>query len=445
MYFCRIFVGLILSFVQVIAGQQSPPELQALIDSVSMTNLANHIKALQYAGGYYSRVNFTPGNDSAAAYIERTFAALPYLASVECDTFYIASAASPLNSKPILNVVATVQGKKYPSKIYLIGAHLDCSASRMSGSTWDQQWRTIRAPGADDNASGVAAILELARLMSDSTLGFSTDYTLRFVAFGAEESGPAYPGAISHPGSSHYVQAAKARGDNILGMISIDMIGFNETYEYLSIISNSASTWLGQAIVTANDSNAIGLLTNKPPFPSATYSDHNSFWIGGYPAICLIENAPPWNNSPYYKANPYYHTSADSFETVNMPLVRKVTQVTLAAIATLSGTFTGIGEPDDVTGVPQTFVLYQNYPNPFNPTTIVRYQVPRVSHVEIVVSDLLGRELVTLASGERSAGTYETIWDASGQASGMYFYRLECTSSDGRSLFHQVRRMLLLR
>ena len=257
-----------------------------LIDSISLDSIGTHIKGLESAGGHYSRVNFTPGNDSGAAYIRRAFDGLPYLTSVENDTFYIPSATPPLNAKPLLNIIGTLQGKKDPSKVFVLGAHLDCSASRMGTQVWAQQWQTLRAPGADGNATGVAAILEIARVLSDPVSGFMNDYTIRFVAFGAEESGPAYSG--SHHGSTHYAQLAKAHSEEILGMVSIDMIGFNQRYYYQSIISDAASAWLAELFVSANANDSIGLITSAPPFPYATYSDHASFWTEGYPAICLI-------------------------------------------------------------------------------------------------------------------------------------------------------------
>jgi hypothetical protein len=393
-----------------------------LVDSISLDSLGTHITGLESAGGHFSRVNFTPGNDSGAAYIRRAFDALPYLTSVENDTFYIPSATPPLNAKPLINVIGTLQGKKDPLKVFVLGAHLDCSASRMGTQLWNQQWRTLRAPGADDNATGVAAVLEIARVLSDPASGFMNDYTIRFVAFGAEESGPAYSG--SHHGSTHYAQLAKARSEEILGMVSMDMIGFNQRYYYQSIISDAASTWLAELFVSANANDSIGLITSTPPFPYATYSDHASFWTEGYPAICLIEYAPPWNNGTYYLANPYYHTSGDSLRTLNLELVRKVTQMTLAGVVSLNNSVTGLEQ--GIAQVPSMHALHQNYPNPFNPTTTIRYEIPvrTYDNTSLRIYDLLGREVAVLVDDMKEPGTYTVQFDASGLASGAYLYRL---------------------
>ncbi len=89
--------------------------------------------------------------------------------------------------------------------------------------------------------------------------------------------------------------------------------------------------------------------------------------------------------------------------------------------------------------VPTEFALAQNYPNPFNPKTGVRYQVPGVSDVKLVVYDLLGREVATLVDETQQAGRYEVDFDGSGLASGVYVYRITAGS------FVQARKMLLTR
>ena len=76
-------------------------------------------------------------------------------------------------------------------------------------------------------------------------------------------------------------------------------------------------------------------------------------------------------------------------------------------------------------GVPSQFALEQNYPNPFNPTTVIDYQLPVNSFVTLKVYDVLGREVATLVDGQKSAGYYQTTFDGSRFASGVYFYRIQ--------------------
>ncbi|RPH38026.1 T9SS C-terminal target domain-containing protein, partial [bacterium] len=89
--------------------------------------------------------------------------------------------------------------------------------------------------------------------------------------------------------------------------------------------------------------------------------------------------------------------------------------------------------------LPTSFSLAQNYPNPFNPKTGIRFQVPGVSDVKLVVYDILGREVAALVNEKKPAGTYEMSVDATGLASGVYFYRLTAGS------FVQTKRMTLVK
>ena len=88
---------------------------------------------------------------------------------------------------------------------------------------------------------------------------------------------------------------------------------------------------------------------------------------------------------------------------------------------------------------PAHFALQQNYPNPFNPTTTISFSLPSKSFVSLKVFDLIGREVATLLSQEKPAGTYKVTFDASKLPSGVYFYRF--TAGD----FRQVKKMLLIK
>lgn len=75
-------------------------------------------------------------------------------------------------------------------------------------------------------------------------------------------------------------------------------------------------------------------------------------------------------------------------------------------------------------GVPGRFALEQNYPNPFNPATTIEYTLPRTGVIRLAIYDLLGREVATLIDGPRDTGVHSVVWQADGQASGLYLYRL---------------------
>jgi hypothetical protein len=128
----------------------------------------------------------------------------------------------------ITNVIATLQGTQSPSRVYVVGAHIDSRVTDVLNFVDD-------APGADDDASGVAAVLELARVMA--TRHF--DATIEFVLFGGEEQG-LY-------GSAYLAAQAKAAGTDIEGMLSDDIIGSS----------------LGQN--TVHDRNDVRLFAQSPP------------------------------------------------------------------------------------------------------------------------------------------------------------------------------------
>jgi hypothetical protein len=407
------------------------PFIDSLIQRVDSTNISQHISNLSWADGNQSRVTFTSGNIWAADYIKQTLESYPGLTTVEFDTFFISGAPFPYNSFPLVNVMATLNGNNPSLPHYIIGGHFDASASLDTGINWSTAWSTVHAQGADDNASGVAIILEIARILSDPQNQFNNDITIKFIAFGAEESNPAINN-LNHQGSSHYATAAYNLGDQIAGVYVVDMVGFSGTmYHHFNIVSNQGSSVLGEELLEVNQLYQIGLHSNSPPFPYATYSDHDRFWLRGYKAILLIENAPPWNsNLPWYIENPYYHTREDTPERVNLPLVTKIAKLTLGTIACLtSPSLTDLARFEPVK-MPEQFLLLPNYPNPFNTTTTIPYVLSTGSQMDLTVYNLQGQLVAGLYHGWQSAGAHQLNWravDAHGNElpSGMYLLRFK--------------------
>ena len=96
-------------------------------------------------------------------------------------------------------------------------------------------------------------------------------------------------------------------------------------------------------------------------------------------------------------------------------------------------------EPNE-TKIVTEFALHQNYPNPFNPTTIIGYQLSAVSEVELSVYNLIGQKVATLVSDKQNAGSHQVEWDASGFASGIYFYQLQTDRG-----FVQTRKLMFIK
>ncbi|MCD6162732.1 MAG: T9SS type A sorting domain-containing protein [candidate division Zixibacteria bacterium] len=105
----------------------------------------------------------------------------------------------------------------------------------------------------------------------------------------------------------------------------------------------------------------------------------------------------------------------------------------------VTGTEIGGGIDDIATNISKDFSLSQNYPNPFNPTTTIAYDLPKQSHVNIDIYDILGRQVETLVNKQQPAGYHQAIWNANSKPSGMYFYKLKAGE------FTETKKMLLLK
>lgn len=97
-----------------------------------------------------------------------------------------------------------------------------------------------------------------------------------------------------------------------------------------------------------------------------------------------------------------------------------------------------IVENDD--NLPKNIMLYQNYPNPFNPPTSIRFDINRVTNIEIKIYDVNGREVATLIKEKKDVGTYTVRWDAANYPIGIYFYQMRTNTG-----FSEVNRMILIK
>jgi hypothetical protein len=95
--------------------------------------------------------------------------------------------------------------------------------------------------------------------------------------------------------------------------------------------------------------------------------------------------------------------------------------------------------------LPCDFAFEQNYPNPFNPTTEIRFALPDVGNVSLVVFDVLGRKVADLANSKYEAGYHSAIWNAANQASGVYFARLTVTGTEGKMNYSKINKLLLMK
>jgi hypothetical protein len=177
------------------------------------------------------------------------------------------------------NVVAIHQGSSRPNDLYIIGSHYDSANN----------------PGADDDGSGVAGMLESARILSQ----YPSDATIIFIAFDREEQGliGSYGYNVTHAGA------------NVRGMLQLDMIAYNPAGVYHNqayVYGRPASDPWRSNVATAVSTYGGLTMTVGGDLP---YSDHAPFEARGYDATCLIERA--------WSTNPHYHRATDSVDTPN--------------------------------------------------------------------------------------------------------------------------------
>jgi Zn-dependent M28 family amino/carboxypeptidase len=226
------------------------------------------------------------------------------------------------------NLDVTCEGQSEPGEIILIGAHYDT----VPGS-----------PGANDNATGVAALLEISRSFTQRTPARS----VRFVAFVNEEAPFFYGGQM---GSMVYAKAARARGDDIRLMVSLEMLGcftdepgsqryppllrffYPDRGNFLAFVSNFSSRRSLRQLVGAfrahSDFPAESLATFEF-IPGVAWSDHVSFWRQGYRALMVTDTA-------FYRYA-YYHTARDTPEKLNYAAMAKIVEGLQRALAALAG------------------------------------------------------------------------------------------------------------
>jgi hypothetical protein len=397
------------------------PEIQTLVDSVSIDKIYKHIEALCWADCYQSRVTFTPGNYKAVEYIDNFFRSLPGITEVIRDTFYVSSAIPPYDQYPLINVIATLKGKSLIPEVIILGGHYDTSGSREEN--WSSNWHIFKAQGADDNASGVAALMEIARILSDPENNLQNKHTIKFIAFAAEEYHPKIPG-IHHAGSLYDANLMSKQQGNLSAVVVLDMIAYNRIADYIEVIANSQSLWLANVLFDIADLYTSDLITNNYPV-DVPYSDHESYQYYGFPAVLLMENDCPWySDPPYYSYNPYYHTQSDTIGTLRETLIEKVTKLALASVASLSvrDQITVISDNHESESLGSFLSVY---PNPFNESTKLSFYLNFGTTVKITIFNLKGEQVTTLSDRYFHPGLHEISWQGKNIASGIYFCMIQ--------------------
>lgn len=254
-----------------------------------------------------------------------------------------------------LNIFGIQKGTKYPDEAFIVCAHHDAVTSYC----------------ADDNASGCAAVMETARVLSEIGL----DYTVIYTFWDEEEAGLW--------GSSDHARKAKANGQTFKGIINLDMIGYdsnNDRKFEIQVHPDASSLCLADSVINIINRyklNIVPIIAN----PGSDRGDHYSYWKQGiYNAINIGEQI--FTSDP----NPFYHSENDRINSFNIPYFAEISKMTVALMATLAKPSLTASS-----GMPVLLSETQIFPNPTNGLITINFKKNLDS--KVIVSNIVGRIL----------------------------------------------------
>ena len=286
----------------------------SLVAEVSGTEIMSTIEDLQEYG---TRDFHTQQSAEAAEYI---------FDRMEAIGLSTAFQEFPVGDIVSANVIGTLNAEIDDRGLFIIGAHYDSENKLVTNQSEAENYT---APGADDNASGVGAMLEIARILADEEV-FAAP--VKFVAFGAEERGFDATGGTA--GSAFFTNMSHDENASIMGAFVMDMIGYSRHgYNATTVVSDGNSDMLYHSLANASVKYDIDLSIEFVMNPQLRYSDHRSFWDYGYQSVLIIEEIDP---ETYLPANPHYHTSYDLAEVLSEEQMTAVSKTLLGALLDLT-------------------------------------------------------------------------------------------------------------
>ena len=293
-----------------------------LTDAVSGDRIAGHIRALE---GVRHPLAAPEALERAADYLAETLGALGYQMSEQLF---------PDNGHSFRNIIATLPGRAFPGERVAVLAHYDTVA---------------QTPGADDNASGVAALLEMARVLAP----LSFERTVHLIGVCLEENQNEHDHGSGLRGSQALASHARASGWDLAGVLVLESVGFAgdqlvqtlppgipipvpEAGNFIAVVGNEHSAGISEAFVRAVARHRVELphieLTvpgNGEMMPDSRRSDHAPFWDEGFKAVMLTDTTN--------FRNPHYHRPTDTLATLNLDFAAKVCRAATGAIMELAG------------------------------------------------------------------------------------------------------------
>lgn len=306
--FVLIFIATLLFTSSAFSQFINDTRIDSVVNLVSITSLSKYLRELTgdtttTIGGspyrIYSRYSLSPANPKAAQYLFERFQSFGYNVRYQVgDT----------NS---VNVLARKTGTRFPNQKIVIGAHYDNIIWPVNPQPLDTVY------GADDDGSGIIALLEMARLIA----GMSFEYTIEFAAWDNEE--------IGLYGSRFYADSAYIRGDSIKTYINIDMINFN--YLNLNTLKAGAdsSSVFYNTLFEALRTRYIPQYITTTSYAWNFGSDNNSFLNNKFRTFCVCEYQ--------LYSNPNYHKITDNFANSNMTYCRDLIKPIFGMLMVLAG------------------------------------------------------------------------------------------------------------
>jgi len=271
-----------------------------LAEGVQATNLETYMEDLVAMG---TRYTFSQGDETARAYLKSTLEGWGYT---------VLEQSFDVQGETAVNLIAKKEGLTAPEKIVVFSAHYDSTS----------ELPLALAPGADDNASGVAALLESARIMRDATSGKS----IWFVLTAAEEQGSLGSAALAEEWANESRQ--------IEAVIAPDMIGYWPLGhdDAMDILGDSQSEQLAEDMASM----AEALEVPYQVWIRHDYcygDDHTNYQENGFPAVSPMDCVEAHNVFASGETTPHYHVSTDNMDTIHLGFTTRVVKVLVATFA----------------------------------------------------------------------------------------------------------------
>ncbi len=255
------------------------------LSQVQHTNIYNTIGTLS---AYQNRYYTSPTGKTSAEWIRTTWQGL---AGSRTDVTSELSTCATCSTQP--SVILTIRGVELPDEIVVLGAHLDSINGSAGGST------TQRAPGADDDASGIATLTEVLRIAMAN--GWKPKRTVKFMGYAAEE--------VGLRGSNAIAQAHRAAGANVVAVLQMDMTNYRSGSAVdMRLVSDYSNADMKTFLINIFDSYLAPLGMSRGSYTCGYgCSDHASWTSAGYPSAMFFEAGTA---SGGY--NPNIHTANDT-------------------------------------------------------------------------------------------------------------------------------------